>query len=213
MPRVAPRLPRPVLLLVAAAWLVGLVAAPVSAATAVVTGSLSYAETTALSPSAIAVVTVVDTSASADAGVIVGQQRIANPGNVPIAFAVPYDASTIVDDHAYALFASIIDGNTTWQNNEAVPVITGGPTSGVDVVLPQIPTGLPQVTGTMSLPAGTTLSSSAVLIAALIKSDTGTLVSRDVHGVAIGSELEFGIPVDTTLIDFERDLRRQGCGR
>src|SRR6185436_19790864 len=90
------------------------------------------------------------------------------------------DDAAIDPKHAYALYASIVDAKSTWQNTDAVPVITGGPTSGLDVTLP--------------------LAATAVVIAALVKSDTGTLVNRDVHPVPTGGALSFSIPVDPTLL-------------
>ena len=37
--------------------------------------------------------------------------------------------------HAYALYATISTGANTWQNTSGEPVITGGPTKGIDLVL------------------------------------------------------------------------------
>jgi len=39
-----------------------------------------------------------------------------SPTAVPIDFSVLVDASTIDQTHAYALFATIVDGTSTWQN-------------------------------------------------------------------------------------------------
>ena len=61
----------------------------------------------------------------------VGQQRIDAPGTVPVAFSVFVDDAAIDKTHAYGLYASIVDGTTTWQNAAGEPVITGGPTSGI----------------------------------------------------------------------------------
>ena len=165
----------------------GLLAVPMSAATSSVTGTLTYAESIALTPAAVAVVTIIDTTAAADAGAVVGQQRINAPSQVPIGFAVVVDPSTLDTKHSYALFATITDGTNTWQNPVGEPVITGGPTSGIALTLPAVPATLPATaSGTIVPPAGTVLSPQAVSIAALIKVETGTLVSRQVTPIASG---------------------------
>ena len=65
-----------------------------------VTGQVTSKSKIALSISAVAVVVLVDQTASADGGSIIGIQRINKPGNVPLAFSVPYDSAAIQPDHA-----------------------------------------------------------------------------------------------------------------
>ena len=176
-------------------------AVPIAAANATVTGALAFQERITLSPDAVAIITIVDQTASPDAGAIIGQQRIDDPGEVPIAFSVLYDAATIDETHAYALFASIVDGDRVWDSGAGIPVITGGPTSGVDVNLTAQSADLPQVTGSIAVPGDGRLTTGAVSIAALIKQETGTLVSRDVRPIVEGDPITFSIPVDPGLID------------
>ena len=185
-PSVARRAP---LLTVVVALASALLAAPTGAANATVTGSLTYTDKVALSPDAVAIITIVDQTAAADAGAIVGQQRIDSPASVPIDFSVLVDAGAIDPTHAYALFASIVDTTRTWENRVGTPVITGGPTNGIGLVLTPVPAKpLATVSGTIVPPSGVKLSSSAVAIAALIKVGTGTLVARQVGaGVTTGS--------------------------
>ena len=76
---------------------------------------------------------IVGQEANSTAGGIVGYQRIDN-ATTPVAFTVAYDTSSIDPRQSYALFGSIIDGSTVYQTFEPVPVITGGPTSGVALV-------------------------------------------------------------------------------
>ena len=194
---------------VAVALLSGLFALPTLAANSSVTGSLTYREAVALTPAAVAIVTIVDTTATADAGVVVGQQRIDAPASVPVDFSVLVDQSTIDPTHSYALFATITDGAATWQNTTGEPVITGGPTKGIDLVLTSVqanPGGV--ISGAIVPPANTTLSASAVTIAALIKVETGTLVARQVVPVAAAAgqasgptSLSFTIGFDPSVID------------
>jgi len=106
-------------------------AAPASAAPATVTGTLTIREKVALSPNAVAFVTIVGQQADPSAGGIVGYQRI-NNATAPVQFSIPYDTGSINPNQSYAAFGSIIDGSTVYQTFEPVPVITGGPTSGVE---------------------------------------------------------------------------------
>jgi len=97
---------------------------PIAAATSHVSGSLTFRERIALTPGAVAIVTIIDNTAAADAGVIIGQQVINGPTTVPIDFSVLVEDSSIVPTHAYSLYATIIDGASTWHNNVGQPVIT-----------------------------------------------------------------------------------------
>ena len=54
--------------------------------------------------------TIVDQTASPDAGAIVGEEWIGAPATIPIDFSVLVDSATIDPTHAYALFATITDG-------------------------------------------------------------------------------------------------------
>ena len=167
---------------VAIVLLAGVAVVPIAAANSSVTGTLTYLERIALTPDAVAIVTIIDTTAAPDAGAVIGQQLIDGPNNVPIDFSVLVDAATIDPTHAYALFATIIDGTSTWENPVGEPVITGGPTSGINLTLTAVPLAPGAlVGGTIAPPTGTTLSPSTILIAALIKVETGTLVSRVVR--------------------------------
>ncbi len=168
---------------------------------AAVTGQLTSKATIALSSSAVAVVVLVDQTASADGGSIIGLQRIDKPGTVPVSFSVPYDPATIQPKHAYALFASLQDGATVWQNLTAVPVITGGPTSNVSMPLVAVPSS-PATTVSGSIVKGdkATLSAAAVGIAALIKVDTGTVVASQVLTTPATS-LAFSMGYDAATVD------------
>ena len=198
---------RPFLRRLAAAMLaVGLVAAlmavPTSAATTAVTGTLSYAESVTLTPSAVAVVTIVDQTAAADAGAIVGEEWIGAPPTIPIDFSVLIDSATLDPTHAYALFATITDGTNVWQNPHGEPVITGGPVSGIDLVLPAVPATAPaSITGAIVPPADAAYGPGAVEIASLVKVETGTLVSRQVRPITGPADLAFTIGFDPALID------------
>ena len=103
-----------------------------TAATTVVNGVIVSDDALTLSENAVAVVTLVDQSATEGAGGIIGQQRIAPVASVPIPFEVLYDDAAIDDTHSYALFASIVDGDARYQSAEATP-ISGGPRINVEL--------------------------------------------------------------------------------
>ena len=196
------RLRAAAILVLLAALTGAVLAVPIAAATSSVTGSITYRERIALTPQAVAIITIVDTTAAPDAGVVIGQQRIDAPTAVPIDFSVLVDASTIDQTHAYALFATIVDGTSTWQNPIGEPVITGGPTSGLALTLASVPaTPAATITGTIVPPAATAIGPAAVSIAALIKVETGTLVARQVRPISDPANLGFSIGYDPSLLD------------
>ena len=150
--------------------------ASASGATALFTGSLVSTASVRTGPGAVAVVVLVDQSKGSVAGTVVGLQRIDAPGSVPIAFEIPYDGSSIAPTGSYAVFASVQDGTSVWQNLVGVPVITGGPSSDVQVALTPVPAAAATVSGQLAMSSRSALSASAVAIAALVKVDTGTVV-------------------------------------
>jgi uncharacterized lipoprotein YbaY len=167
-----------------------------------VTGTLVLpADAAAPGPNAVAIVTLIDATNTSDAGNIIGQQRIDGIGDSTITFAVPYEGDTIQPKHAYGLFATVVDGTSVWQNPKGVPVITGGPTESVKVPIPPVAVGAGVITGRMPLPSGAKPSAQAVSIAALIKQETGTLVSRQVLPALSDNPPSFSISFDPTLID------------
>src|SRR6478752_415365 len=200
-PRARRAVPSAVLLVIALAA-GGLLAVPISAATTTVTGSLTSLQPVTLSPAAVAIVTIVDQTADPTAGAIVGEERIDGPTALPIDFSVLVDATAIDPTHAYALFATVTDGANVWQNAHGEPVITGGPVSGIDLVLPAVPASAPaSVTGSIVPPADAAFGPGAVEIAALVKVETGTLVTREVRPITGPADLAFTIGFDPALID------------
>ena len=85
-----------------------------------------------------------------------------------------------------------------------MPVITGGPTEAVAVPIAPVVAGASTITGHMPLPTAPTdaaPTAAAVSIAALIKQETGTLVSRQVLPALSGNPPTYSISFDPTLID------------
>jgi uncharacterized lipoprotein YbaY len=176
-------------------------AIPVVAATGQVTGSITIDETVALSAEAVTIVTVVDLAANKDAGAVVGEQRIDGASEAPVHFSVPYDPARIDPKHPYGLFATIADGSKSWQNEQGVAVLTGGPTDGVDVIVTAVETEPTTISGTITKNDTAALGPDAVAIAALIKEETGTLVERQVQPFTGATPVAFTIGYDPSVID------------
>ena len=102
------------------------------------------------------------------------------------------------------------DGGKTLQNAEPVPVITGGPTSGVDRPrdVRAVRGGDGDGHGTIVRDDKTALTPEAVAFAALVSEDTGTLVARQVIPSTTAEPIPFAIPFDPGVIDPDGDLRR-----
>jgi uncharacterized lipoprotein YbaY len=190
----------PLMVVLAAVAALLLPAAVAVAAPATVTGTVTSDDASALTGDAVLVVTLVDQQASPDAGVIVGEQRI-DGAALPAEFSVPYDDATIDTTHSYALYASVVDGDTTLESFEPVPVITGGPVADVTVpVSPVAATATGEVAGTITRADATPLTADAVAIATLINEDTGTLVAREVVP-SPADPIAFTIQVDPGVLD------------
>src|SRR5690349_2298389 len=163
-------------------------------ATATVAGTLVTKAKLTLSPTAVAVVTIVDQQATTSAGTIIGEQRI-DAATLPGQFAVTYDDTKIDKTHSYAVYASVVDGGKSYDSIEPVPVITGGPTSGVAVeVFAPSSAATGKVAGTITRTDKTALSPKALAEAALIRQDTGTLVARQVIPLIAKEPIAFAIP-------------------
>ena len=147
------------------------------AATTVVNGVIVPDGSFAPSDTAVAVVTLIDQTADADAGAIVGEQRIDGIDSAPIAFEVLYDDAAIDPSHSYALFASVVDGADVWNSQEPVPVITGGPKTNVELPVAPAVTYPATIEGGVVRPLAADLSPDAVAIEVLVKEETGTVVS------------------------------------
>jgi len=171
------------------------------AAVTVVTGTITSAEPVVLSPTAVAVVTLVDQTATPEAGAILGEQRIEGVAALPAAFEVPYDDARIDPLHSYAIVAAIVDGDTEWDTPLPVPVITGGPSVNVEVAVVPAAPDTTAITGSIAAPADATLSEDAVATAVLVKQETGTLVSMDTLVDADGASIEFSLGYEADLID------------
>ena len=102
-----------------------------------VSGTITYRERVALAPDATVVVELRDVSLADAAAPLIASQTIHSPGQVPIAFSVPYDRNDIEPRNTYAVSARIIepDGRLIFINDTAYDVITRGNPNRVEMLL------------------------------------------------------------------------------
>jgi putative lipoprotein len=102
----------------------------------VISGTVTYRQRMALTPTAVLEVSLEDVSEADAPADVIASRRLDNPGQVPIRFELPYDASRIVSSHRYLLRARITDkGTLQFTSTQAHPVLTGGHGSTVDILL------------------------------------------------------------------------------
>ena len=81
-------------------------------------GEITYRERIALPPNAVVTVELADVSLADAPASVIGRQEIKNPGQVPIKFAISYDAGVIQPKMAYAVQARITVDNQLWFIND-----------------------------------------------------------------------------------------------
>jgi putative lipoprotein len=108
---------------------------------AAVTGTVTYLERIAMPPDAVVTVRLQDVSVADAAAVLVAEQVIRNPGNVPVPYSVEYDSTQINSARTYAVRAEIRTGATLWATTtRSYPVITrGNPSTGVEILVERQP--------------------------------------------------------------------------
>ena len=92
-----------------------------------ITGSVSYRERMALTPTATLNLQLQDVSLADAAAEIIAERTISNPGQVPISFALEYDPSRIDQRHSYSMRAVIRDDEKMlFTTDTHYPVLTRG---------------------------------------------------------------------------------------
>ena len=104
---------------------------------ATVSGTVAYNERLALTPEATLIVELQDTSYADAPSQVMATQTIANPGQVPIKFSLPYDSDAIEEENLYSISARIVesDGRLAFINDTAYEVLTHGNPNRVDMLL------------------------------------------------------------------------------
>ncbi len=97
-----------------------------------ITGEVLYRERIALPRQAVLTVQLIDVSLADAPAKVLGQQKIAPAGQVPIKFTVPFDPAAIRTGMSYALQARITVDDRLWFINDvryAVDPLNAGPQS------------------------------------------------------------------------------------
>ena len=102
-----------------------------------VSGTVTYRERLALTPSATLVVKLQDVSYQDAASPVIASQTVSDPGQVPIKFKIEYNRDDIDSRNTYSINAKIIesDGRLAFTNDTTYEVITGGNPNKVDMLL------------------------------------------------------------------------------
>jgi uncharacterized lipoprotein YbaY/heat shock protein HslJ len=104
-----------------------IVAGSVSAQNARITGTIMVRERIALTPRAAVEVTLEDVSRADVTATVVARMRLESPGQAPIGFELPYDASRIDARRRYALRAQIFeDDRLVFSTAQPTFVLTQG---------------------------------------------------------------------------------------
>jgi uncharacterized lipoprotein YbaY len=104
-------------------------------ARACVTGTITSQEPVDLPEDSLVQVQLQDTSLADAKAIVLGEQIITNPGQLPRSFEVCYDPDQIQSNHTYTMSVRITngDGKLWFINDTAIPVITrGSPTENVE---------------------------------------------------------------------------------
>lgn len=112
---------------------------PDATAADTVTGTVAYRERIALSPDAVVEIRLSDVSRADAPAVIIGEQTIVSPGQVPVSFEIEYDAALIDSRFTYAVQAWIMEGDRmVFINDTSYQVVTRDNPTHVDMVLVKV---------------------------------------------------------------------------
>jgi uncharacterized lipoprotein YbaY len=107
----------------------------------VVSGTVTYRQRSALPPSAMLSVTIIDVSRADAPSTIIAEQRTPTAGKqVPFSFDLAYDKAKVQERNRYAVRAEIRDGDRLlFTTDTSYPVITQGNPRNVEITL--VPVG------------------------------------------------------------------------
>jgi putative lipoprotein len=117
-----------------------------------VTGTVTYLQRIALPPDAVVTVQLQDVSVADAPAAVIGEQIIAEPGQVPIEYEVRYEYRDIKDAHSYSMQARIEDaeGKLLFISDISIPVLTQGhPTEDVEIIVIPVSTSMPNNPATL----------------------------------------------------------------
>jgi uncharacterized lipoprotein YbaY len=132
---------------------------------------------------------------------IIESRVMANPGQVPIAFELPYTTAEIDPEALYTVSAAIVDGTRLWATDGGTRVITYGNPVEVDlnlVLRSDLLKG--QVTGAIN-GDDVTLAGTGFAAAVLFDSTTNQAVGMTVVPAPTGVPIDFSVPFDPADIN------------
>lgn len=105
-----------------------------------VTGTVFYLQRVALPPDAVVRVVLVDVSRQDVPATVLAEHVVAQPGQIPIPFALPFDPEEIDPRFTYAVQARIeAGGRLRFISTQVYPVITRGHPNRVEVRVDPVP--------------------------------------------------------------------------
>lgn len=103
---------------------------------AIISGSVSYREHSALPAGSEAIIQLLDTTRADAPAKVIAEQKIAVAGPAPVAYQLDYDAVTINPRNIYQVSARIVNGKKLlFVTDTPIHVITRGSPGHVDLVL------------------------------------------------------------------------------
>ena len=174
----------------------------------VVSGNVVYLDRSALDPAAVIVVNLVQASADGAQTIVASQSVNAEGRQVPIPFEITYDSAAIDQTQTYMVLGQIlVNGTPVYVSQAGVPVITNGaPTTGVEVMVSPVPTGLAggSLTGTVTYLERIALTPDAIITVDLQDVSTGTtniIATTDVAAEGRQVPIPFELAYDPAAID------------
>lgn len=114
-------------------------APPTGPSSAAVTGQVVWRERIMLPPQTKVIVRLQDVSL-ADAPAKVIAEAVIPAQTPPVAFSLGYDPAKVSPSARIAVSARVeVDGRLRFINDTHIPVINGGPTEGVEVLVKEVP--------------------------------------------------------------------------
>lgn len=180
----------------------------------VVSGTVTYRQRSALPPTAVLIVKIVDVSRSDFSAPIIVEQRIDTAGKqVPIQFDIAYDRTKIQERNRYAVQAEIRDGGRLlFITDTSYPVITQGNPRSVDITVVPVGGGIGGgqrsnvIRGTISYSQRQVLPPNAEVTVRLVDSGDPRGTPAAETKFTVGNRQ---IPIPFELTYEQRDINRQ----
>lgn len=184
---------------------------PVQTQDNVVSGTVTYRQRSALPPTAVLIVSLIDISRADAAATVIAEQRIETAGKqVPFSFDMAYDRSRIQERNRYSIRAEIRDRDRLlFTTDTNYPVITQGNPRVVDIVVVPVGTGGPRdssIRGTVTYRQRIALPPNSEITVRLVDSadPDGTPVAE--NSFSSGNR---NVPIPFELSYAQRDINRQ----